>query len=164
MSKNTLLRLSAVTAIVGGALRVADSFITAVATVPIQRVAYFVTDLMLACGLCGIYLSRRNRLGLAGLLGFAASITGILMVRSFGQAAYLVGATVTLLGIVVISVAILARDAFPKSAPILWIASLIAGVIGLLPFGINWGVTVAGVIFGLGVIAAGISLFAGTET
>src|SRR5712691_5270700 len=99
MTKNTLSRLSAVAAIVGGALRVADTFLTTAVAVQIQQLAYFVTDLMLLFGLCGIYLSRSNRLGLAGLAGFAVSITGILMVRSsglslFGLSPYLVGASV----------------------------------------------------------------------
>ncbi len=82
MTKNTLLRLSAVAAIVGGVLRVADAFMTAAVAVHIQQVAYVVTDLILMFGLCGIYPSRSNRLGWAGLIGFVASVTGILMVRS----------------------------------------------------------------------------------
>ncbi len=164
MNKSTLLRLSAVAAIVGGALRVADAFLTTAVAVHIQQLCYFVTDLMLLFGLCGIYLSRSNRLGLTGLLGFAVSVTGILMVRSsalslFGLSAYLVGATVTLLGIVVIGAAMLIHAAFPQLAPILWIASLIIGVIGLLPSAMSWGVTLAGVTFGIGFIAAGICLF-----
>ena len=80
------------------------------------------------------------------------------MVRSFGPSAYLVGASVTLLGVVAISVAMLATATFPRPAPLLWIASLIIGLIGLLPVGMSWSVTLAGVLFGLGFIAAGISL------
>jgi hypothetical protein len=114
-------------------------------------------------GLCGIYLARSNRLGLAGLVGFVVSFTGTFMVRSsglslFGFSAYLVGASVTLLGVVAIGTAMLIHNAFPKLAPILWIASLIIGVAGLLPVAMRWGVTLAGVIFGIGFIVAGISL------
>jgi hypothetical protein len=156
MTKEKLLHLSAVGAIVGGGLRIVDAFLDNAHGY--VQVAYFVTDVMLIFGLCGIYLSRSNRLGLAGLLGFAFSITGLLMVRSFGQGAYLVGATLTLLGTVVIGIVMLATGAFPKSAPVLWIASLIVGVIGLLPFAGNWGVSLAGIVFGLGFIAAGIGL------
>ena len=79
------------------------------------------------------------------------------MVRSFGQGAYLVGASVTLLGVVLMSLAMLVRAAFPKLAPMLWIASLIVGVTAL-PFRLNWGFTLAGIIFGLGFVAAGIYL------
>jgi hypothetical protein len=119
MSKDALVRLSAVAAIVGGALRVADGLVVASTSLQVQQFAYFFTDLMLLFGLCGIYLTRSHRLGLAGLVGFVLSFLGILMVRSsalslFGFSAYLVGALVTLLGVVAIGVAMLARNAFTK--------------------------------------------------
>ena len=162
MSRDALIRLSAVAGIFGGALRVADGLVITSASTQIQQFAYFLTDLMLMFGLCGIYLTRSHRLGVAGLVGFVASFIGIFMVLSsalslFGFSAYLVGASVTLLGVVSLGVAMLIHDAFPKWAPILWIASLLIGMIGLLPVS-RWGVTLAGVIFGLGFIAAGISL------
>src|SRR6267142_917167 len=157
MTRDTLLRLSAAAAILGGGLRVVDAFLDK-ADIHLQQLAYFVTDTMLIFGLCGIYLSRSNRLGLAGLLGFATSITGIVMVRSFGPRGYLIGASVTLLGVVVTGVTMLARTASSRSAPILWIVSLALGLIGLVPFGANWSFALAGVTFGLGFIAAGIEL------
>jgi hypothetical protein len=157
MTKDTLLRLSGVAAILGGGLRVVDAFLDK-ADIQLRQVAYFLTDTMLIFGLCGIYFSRSNRLGLVGLLGFATSITGIVMVRSFGPRGYLIGASVTLLGVVLIGVTMLARTAYSKSAPILWIVSLIVGLISLVPFGANWGVTLAGVTFGLGFVTAGIEL------
>ena len=163
MSRDTLMRLSAAAAIAGGALRVADGLWIVSAASNTQQLAYFITDLLLLFGLCGIYLTRSHRLGLPGLVGFILSFLGILMVRSstlslFGFNAYLVGASVTLFGVVAIGVAMLARDAFPKSAPVLWIVSLIIGVIGLFPFAMGWGVMLAGVTFGAGFVAAGISL------
>jgi len=156
--KALLARLSAVAAVLSGGLRVADAFLPAGVDAQLQQFAYFATDLMFIFALCGIYLTRSHRLGLIGLLGFASSITGLLVVRSFGAGAYLLGATVTLLGVVAMGVVMLVRKAFPKWAPILWITSLIVGVVGLLPAGKNFGVTLAGVIFGIGFVAAGISL------
>jgi len=169
MSKNTLLRLSGIAAIAGGALRVADGLLITSAAIPIQQFAYFFTDLMLMFGLCGIYLVRSNRLGLAGLVGFVFSFTGILMVRTsalslFGFSAYLIGASVTLLGVVGIGTAMLIHNVFPKLAPLLWIASLIIGVVSLLPIAMRWGVTLAGVTFGIGFIVAGISLLSDKAT
>jgi hypothetical protein len=163
MSKDALVRLSAVAAILGGALRVVDGLFVSSAAPQIQQLAYFLTDLLLLFGLCGIYFTRSHRLGSAGLLGFVLSFLGILMVRSsaltvFGFSAYLVGASVTLFGVVAIGVAMLIHNAFPRWAPILWIISLVIGVIGLLPAAMGWGVTLAGVIFGIGFVAAGISL------
>jgi hypothetical protein len=163
MNKTTLLRLSAVAAILGGVLRIADAFLGS-AGPQTQQLTYFATDVMLIFGLCGIYFSRSNRLGFAGLFGFFLAISGILMVRSaslsvFGLSAYLVGATVTLLGVDLISIIMLIRNAFPKIVPTLWIASLIFGVIGLSPKTMNWAVPLAGVTFGLGFIAAGVILY-----
>lgn len=158
MTKDVLRRLSAAAATLGGCMRVIDAFLGK-ASVHAQLFAYFVTDTMLIFGLCGIYLSCSDRLGPAGLLGFAASITGLVMVRTFGPSAYLIGATVTLLGVVVLGVGMLAKEAFPKSAPVLWMVSLLVGLVGLFPLGVNWSVTLAGVIFGLGFIAAGIDLW-----
>ncbi len=90
-------------------MRVADGLLVASAALQVQRSAYFFTDLMLLFGLCGIYLTRNHRSGLAGLLGFMLSFLGILMVRSsalnlFGFSAYLVGASVTLFDVVSIGV------------------------------------------------------------
>jgi hypothetical protein len=163
MSKNILLRLSAVAAIAGGALRVVDGLLITSAAIQTQQFACFLTDLLLMFGLCGIYLTWSNRLGLAGFVGFVLSFTGILMVRSsalslFGFSTFLTGASVTLLGVVAIGAAMLIRNAFPKLAPTLWIASLIIGVAGFLPVAMSWGVTLAGGTFGIGFIVAVISL------
>jgi hypothetical protein len=163
MNKTTLLRLAAIAAILGGALRISDAFFTASGT-QLQQFTYFATDVMLIFGLCGIYFSRSNRLGFAGLFGFFLAITGILMVRSsalsvFGVSAYLVGAAVTLLGVDLISIIMLIRGAFPKFVPALWITSLIFGVIGMFGAAINWAAPLAGVTFGVGFIAAGLILY-----
>jgi FtsH-binding integral membrane protein len=53
----------------------------------------------------------------------------------------------------------LIRKAFPKLGPVLWIASFVVGLIGLLSPGLSWAVALAGVIFGAGFIVAGINLF-----
>jgi hypothetical protein len=163
MSKETLVRLSALAAIAGGALRVADGLLVPSASAQVQQFAYFTTDLLLLWGLCGIYLTRSHRLGIAGFTGFVVFWIGIFMVRSstlslFGYSAYLIGATVTLLGAVALGADLLLHDVFPRWAPALWIAALILGMLGLRPAWAGWSVTLAGVIFGLGFIAAGISL------
>jgi len=163
MSKETLVRLSALAAIAGGALRVVDGLLIPSASIQVQQFAYFITDLLLLWGMCGIYLTRSHRLGLAGFIGFVVFWIGIFMVRSsslslFGYSAYLIGATVTLLGAVVLGADMLVRNAFPRWAPVLWIAALLLGILGLRPAWAGWSVMLAGVIFGLGFIAAGIAL------
>ena len=156
-------RLCGIAAIVGGALRVCDAFLAATTAVYAQQIAYAVTDLMLLLGLCGIYLPRRKTLGLLGFLGFVASIAGLAIVRSsglsvFGTKSYLIGASVTLIGVVDMGAVMLARKAFPKLAPALWIASFFVGLIGLMSAKLGWAVALAGVIFGVGFVVAGINL------
>jgi hypothetical protein len=172
MNKTTLLRFSAVAAIIGGALRIGDAFLANSGT-QLQQFAYFATDVMLIFGLCGIYFSRSNRLGFAGLFGFFLAITGIMMVRTFSLIvvnaemgapqfiagySYLVGAAITLLGVDLISIIMLIRGAFPKVVPILWITSLVFGVTGMFGAAIHWAVPLAGAAFGAGFIAAGVHL------
>ena len=159
-----LLRLCAAAAVLGGGLRVVDAYLAVTSAVRVQQIAYFVTDVMLLLGLCGIYFPRRKALGFVGFLGFAAAVAGLLIVRSssfngLGPQSYLIGATVTLVGVVVLGMGMLVRVAFPKLAPALWIASAVVGLIGLLSAKLSWAVTLAGVIFGIGFVAAGISLF-----
>jgi len=155
--------VTAVAAILGGVLRVTDSYLAETRAVAVQQIAYFVTDLMLSLGLCGIYFARRKVLGLAGLLGFVTSIVGLLIVRSsglnvLGPNSYVVGATVTLVGVVALGFDLLLRAAFPKLGPTLWITSFAVGLIGLLTGMTGWIVVLAGVIFGVGFVAAGVSL------
>ena len=160
---NLPLRLCGVAAIAGGGLRVGDAFLAATTAVHAQQIAYAVTDLMLLLGLCGIYLPRRKTLGSVGFPGFVASIAGLVIVRSsglnvFGTNSYLIGATVTLIGVVAMGAVMLVRKAFPKLAPALWIASFVVGLVGLMSPKIGWAVSLAGVIFGVGFVVAGINL------
>lgn len=163
------LRLCGVAAIVGGALRVADAFWAATTAVHAQQIAYAVTDLMLLLGLCGVYLPRRKTLGLVGFLGFVASIAGLVIVRSsglnvIGPNSYLIGATVTLIGVVAMGTVMLVRKAFPRLGPALWIASFVVGLIGLLAAKLSWAVALAGVTFGVGFVVAGINLLQPVST
>ena len=163
MSKETLVRLSALAAIAGGALRVVDGLLVPSMSVPVQQSAYFVTDLLLLYGMCGIYLTRSRRIGFAGFAGFIVFWIGIFMVRSstlalFGYSAYQIGATVTLLGAVALGFEMLLRKIFPRLGPVLWTAALFLGMLSLHPAWAGWSVTLAGVAFGLGFIAAGTSL------
>jgi drug/metabolite transporter (DMT)-like permease len=98
-----------------------------------------------------------------GFLGFAASIAGLLIVRTsglngLGSDSYLIGATVTLIGVVGMGAVMLVRKAFPRLGPALWIASFVVGLIGLLSAKLTWAVPLAGVIFGVAFIVAGINV------
>ena len=158
-----MVQLGGAAAVAGGALRVADAYLAVTGTARTQQIAYFITDILLLFGLCGLYLVLRRALGIAGHLGFAAAVGGLFVVRAsslagFGQNGYVVGAAVTLVGVVAMGAAMMARTSFPRLGPALWIASFAVGLLGLISAKISWAVALAGVIFGAGFVAAGVAL------
>lgn len=160
METSPFLRLCAGAAIAGGALRVADTFLAVTAAPRVQEIAYWATDVALALGLSGIYLAFRNELKIPGLLSFCVGVAGLLIVRGadaagLGQNFYLVGASVTLIGVVALGAVLLARTSLSKLGPALWFASLLIGLLGLASAKMSWAVAVAGVLFGLGFVAVG---------
>ena len=154
-----LLRASGVSAIAGGALRIADSF----ADLPPAALAllYLATDVFLLAGIAGFWIGRLGRIGIVGRIGLAVFVAGILMVRAsaFGLGAYQTGATVALLGLAIHSVEALFRG--PLWAPIAWLGALAAGIAGAAGFASTAMTAFAGVLFGLGFIAAGIETLYG---
>ncbi len=160
MERQTLLQLSGVAAILGGLLRIADSFTAGVVDAHALSFLYFATDVLLLFGLLGIYLVRAKELGLVALSGFAIAVTGILMIRSgwlFGVGGYRLSATVLLVGLTMLSIAMLCRAGTPKWAPNLWLISLASGIAGAAGAG-AWAIALAGVTFGAGFVVAGINL------
>jgi hypothetical protein len=158
-STAVLFRLAGVAAILAGVLRALDAFVFKFLSMHDSEQLFLVTDIFLLFGLIGIYSRVANRVGWGGLAGFAAALVGILLVRSANGIidAYVVGATIVAVGVAVMSVGALAARAFPRPAPILWIAALVAG---LLAYYIesDWLFQAAGVSFGLGFVMAGAEL------
>lgn len=146
-----LLRAAGMAAIAGGSLRIADSFLKA----PPDRLGllYFFTDVLLLGGIAGLWSKRRTTLGIAGTPGIAVFAAGILMVRAsaLGVGTYTLGATISLLGLALYSIDALFKGS--RVAPIAWLAALTAGVLG--------SVVAAGVLFGLGFVAAGLDILYG---
>jgi hypothetical protein len=140
-------RVLGVAAIAGGALRVVDAFATAW---PQVALLYLVTDVLLLAGATGLWLARRATLGLAGMIGLGVFAIGIVMVRvsAFGIGAYQTGATVALLGLAVYATETLVTRRGWLWAPLAWLAALAAGLAG--------SSVPAGVLFGIGFIAAGL--------
>lgn len=157
MTDRTLLRISGAAAVIGGVLRIAGTFASALGEHEAQ-LFYFATDLFLLTGLAGIYLSQRGSLGITGLAGTAIAALGILMIRSsalFGG--YQIGAAVTIIGFAVLGVAMLgARTA--KIAPLLWIGALALGIAGDV-LDMNLLGLLAGIAFGAGFACAGLTLY-----
>ena len=161
----TLLRGLGLAAIAGGALRIVDSFTTHSLSAGTLAALYFATDVLLLLGIGGIYWSRRATLGIAGVMGAAIFVFGILLVRAsafgmLGANGYQLAAALALVGLVILSTeALLRRTDAGVSAP-LWLVAFVFGTIGA--FGVMTPVMtiLAGVAFGAGFVAAGFKVLA----
>jgi hypothetical protein len=155
-----LVRVLGIAAIIGGALRIIDSFTVGVLSPDTLSLLYFVTDVFLLLGIAGIYWSRRATLGIAGTVGAAIFALGIMGIRIAaytmpGANGYQLGAAVALIGLGVLSADELLRRSGALAPPILWLAALIFGIAGALGLMVPLMTIAAGVAFGAGFIAAG---------
>jgi hypothetical protein len=113
-------------ALAGGALRVADSLVTGVSSTSTLALLYLLTDFLLLLGIGGIYWSRRGRLGAVGTIGAATFVAGIVLVRvsafgALGASGYMLGATVAVIGLAVLSAETLIRRSGAYRSAALWL-------------------------------------------
>src|SRR5665213_750777 len=158
MRAETLLKLGGVAAIAGGELRLSEPLLKAAFTGNALQLSYFAIDVFLLLGLIGWYGWRAEKLGIAGLIGFVSGVVGILVIRSaalFGPQGYVIGATLLLVGLVVMNGPALVRREGPICPPLLWLAAFVLGLASLAYPPLAF---VAGTVFGIGYIFAGISL------
>lgn len=158
MRTGTLLKLGGVAAIAGGALRLGEPLLKAAFTGNAFQLSYFVIDIFLLLGLVGWYSWRAEKLGIAGLIGFVSGAVGILAIRSanlFGPQGYMLGATLLLVGLAVMNAPALIRREGPICPPLLWLIAFVCGLGSLVYPPLAF---VAGTVFGIGYIFAGISL------
>jgi hypothetical protein len=155
-----VLRACGLSAIAGGALRIADSFTATALSAGTLAVLYFVTDVLLLAGIAGLWLTRRASLGRAGAAGLAIFVIGILMIRAaaFGIGNYQLGATIALAGLNAHALETLWMRSAAPWAPILWLVSLACGLTGTAGVAAATMTALAGVAFGAGFVAAGIEV------
>ena len=126
-----VVRASAVLAVAGGGLRVANSFTTDVLPGGTLALLYLATDVFLLAGIAGMWWRRRRSLGIAATIGIVVFVGGTLAIRVatlgvLGTAGYQIGATIALLGLAAYSIeTLLQRGAAP------WAPVSVARVAGL---------------------------------
>ncbi len=154
-----------IAAIVGGLLRVADSFTTQALPAGLLAALYFTTDIFLLLGIAGIYLSRRSTTGMAGTIGAAIFTLGIVLVRVsafgvLGSSGYQLGAAVALLGLAILSGETLLRRHGGTMSALLWLLSFALGILGAAGIAPATLMPGAGVAFGAGFVGAGLEILA----
>lgn len=161
MDDRTLYRLAGAAAVLGGAMRIATSFVPWDGSAAIEAVALAI-DVLLLFGLMGIYLAHRAALGWLGFGVFVLAETGIASIVgpdtvAFGIDTYLAGVHAISIGLALLGIAMLVKRVETLAA-ICWIASLVVGAAGGFVAQAAAGFLIGGILFGLGFVAAGIAL------
>ncbi len=163
MNYSALYRLSGAAAVAGGMLRVASSFPVTQDPVALEWL-YTAIDVLLLFGLMGIYLARAEKLGFLGLASFGVAVAALSFIGGpdadpFGFSTYEQGAYALAIAMLGLSLAWLRAGERPFAAPACWFGSAIAaGVLAMVPALSAYGFIVAGVLFGLGFVLAGLPL------
>jgi hypothetical protein len=160
MNDRNLLRIAAAMAVTGGALRIADALLTGHFSGAALEPVYFLTDVLFLGGLLGLYLPRRDVLGWAGLASFALAAIGFLIIRSaslFGGVGYILGASLVLGGTTALGVQLAIKGSQRVAAGI-WLAAFAIAVAGSCCVPQMREFDAAGMLYGIGFVAAGIAL------
>ena len=153
-----LMKLGGGAAIVGGALRVASSFIPYTPETWWLELTYAIIDYSLLVGILAIYLRFANQLGVLGLLTVCVITIGVSSIvgpdaEMFGVNFYQLGAGVILSGLAALSAQLLVRG-LARVESGLWIVSFLLSI-GVAFFGTQTLANLAGVLFGLGFVVSG---------
>ena len=152
MGLSTIIRWLGVAALIAGVLGIANELFGGVTWV------YYLGQLLTLIALVGIYLFQRDSAGVLGLIGFLAAAIGFLalLIGILPGISDMVGA----LGVVILAIAALRAGSFSWWIPALWIASPVLGILGFaLPDYQNLLFPLASILFGVGLVGAGVTLW-----
>jgi hypothetical protein len=153
-----LLRLGLWAAVLGGSLRIAAAFVPYTPQSTALEAFYAVIDVSLLFGLTAIYLREAEALGWPGLAAFAVSFVGLASIvgpdtTMFGIDWYQFGSAVTAVALAALGATLLVARRM-IAASLCWIATPFVSVLAPPEFGTQ----AAGVLFGVGFVAAGVNL------
>jgi hypothetical protein len=163
MNSNRLFRLAGAAGIAAGALRM-------IAALPLTVDAttgewlYTAIDVLLVFALMGVYFVRAERLGFLGLASFAVAVAALSFIGGpdadpFGFSTYEQGAATLAIAMVGLSIAWVSANERPLAPPLCWFGSVLCiGVLNLIPPLDRYGFALAGLLFGLGFVLAGLDL------
>jgi len=161
MTYRTISYIGALSAIVGGALRVPSGFIHYEEANLQLEVFYGLIDLFLLFGLCTLYLQVAEKLGWLGLVSFLVAATGLASIvgpdtSMWGVNLYQLGAAVLMVGLSAFA-AVMLWTRVMKQAGLYWIAAFAVGISAIVS-GSPLAFSVAGMLFGLGFVTAGVAV------
>lgn len=154
-----LVRFGAAAALIGGALRIASSFVPYEADSAALETLYGVIDICLLSGLLAVYVANAEAVGIAGLALFLVALAGVASIvgpdaQAFGVDFYRVGALVFVVGLAGLSAQLLRARRMRLSAA-LWLATLAASLASVV---LPQAFMAAGVLIGAGYVTAGLEL------
>jgi hypothetical protein len=167
MTRSTLIRAGALTAIVGGTLRAAASFAPALIGSDLGRESlYVVVDVCLTVGLLGFYSQRSKGFGRWGSAGLALALVGIATIRGnrliSAADLYPAGALATACGVIMLSVSAWLVKQIRGWVPVVFILSTLLGVIGTVIQGASVLFVWSGVMFGIAFAGLGVETWRST--
>ncbi|MCA8904652.1 MAG: hypothetical protein H6847_00590 [Hyphomonas sp.] len=134
IEETSLVRYGALAGMVGGALRILSTFIPYVPDSPGLEALYGIVDTLLLFGLMGIYSAVAGKTGGIGLAGFIIAMVGLASIVGpdpvrFGIDFYVAGSVCLLIGLTILSAALLVAGRLRLPAG-LWIASFVLALAG----------------------------------
>jgi hypothetical protein len=167
MNTRTLLRIGGGAAVLAGVLRAASSFAYGGSEV-VRQSLYFVIDLLLLLGLFTAYAQNQDALGRLGATGFLTAAAGILVVRSSravpGLDLYPAGALAVAIGWLLLSVDWWKRANGASFVLLLFVLSIMTGLVGQATPRLAVLFVASGVIFGAAVVGVGYQILLGAAS
>ena len=155
---NTLGRVGGWAAILAGVLRATASFVSLGSEVERQSL-YFIVDLLLLLSVFAAYIQNHEALGRWGAAGFLTTVAGILLVRSSravpGLDLYPAGAISVAVGWVLLSLDWWRTANGPAFVPVLFVLSVLTGLVGQIVLHAPALFVASGMIFGAAMLGVG---------
>ena len=158
-----LIRWGGLAAILAGLLRGIASFTPTTASVGLQ-IFYFTIDVLLLLSVIDVYAFQKQEMGRWGLVGYLLALigAGLLLGHDVVNALaflYPVAAFLFAVGISILAIRSWAANTLPRWTSALLITSTIVGILGFFVKGFDILFVISGVIFGIGFIGAGLTVW-----
>ena len=158
-----LIRWGGLAAILAGLLRGIASFTPTTASVGLQ-IFYFTIDVLLLLSVIDVYAFQKQEMGRWGLVGYLLALIGpgLLLGHDVVNALaflYPVAAFLFAVGISVLAIRSSVANTLPRWTSALLITSTVIGILGFVVGGFDILFVISGVIFGIGFIGAGLTVW-----